>query len=268
MSTGFIDAETALAIGVRLAGVSLLISATEQLTIRKEAFGPTGPFSESVARVFGRSVVENPLLRRAFAVAPYSNLVAATAIVALGPFGDVGPVALVVALIGAHVVRWRRVFASDGAEQMTTLVLLAGLLAAVPFADHRTVRIAVWFIAGQAVLAYTSAGLAKAFSSTWRSGAAVPIIMGSEAHGHPTAARVFAAVPLLGKAATWSVIAFECSFFLAVLGPWPLAVGLLAAGAAFHIGCAILMGLNSFVWAFAATYASVWYAAAHLSPLW
>lgn len=117
-------------------------------------------------------------------------------------------------------------------------------------------------------MAYTAAGLAKAFSSTWRSGAAVPIIIGSEAHGNAAVARLLATAPALRNAATWSAIAFEWSFVLAVVGPWQLTAIILAIGTSFHLGCAIFMGLNSFLWAFPATCSSVWFAAQQLSPWW
>jgi hypothetical protein len=149
---------------------------------------------------------------------------------------------------------------------MTMLIMVAALLASVPFAGSGAVEVAVWFIAGQAVLSYSAAGLAKAFSSAWRSGAAVPTILGSEAHGHQYASRLLTRHPTLGTTVTRFVVAFECTFWLALVSPWPVAATILALALAFHVGNAVFMGLNTFVWAFPATYLSVWYVAQQLSP--
>ena len=68
----------------------------------------------------------------------------------------------------------------------------------------------------------------------------------------------------LCAAAAWFVIAFEVTFPLAlVLGPTGVAV-YAAVGALFHVSNAVLMGLNTFVWAFVATYPAVLFCAVGL----
>ncbi len=63
-------------------------------------------------------------------------------------------------------------------------------------------------------------------------------------------------------------MAFELTFVVALVTPLPVVIVLLGAGVAFHVGCAVLTGLNSFVWAFPATYACVWWATQRTSPWW
>lgn len=267
MDTPSIPADLALTAAVRVAAVGFALGSVEQLSV-KSAFGPRGPFSEAMALVYGRGVSHSRVLEGAFHVALHTNVVTGIALVFLGALHPLSPALLLLAVTGNLVVRRRRITASDGAEQMTTLIMVAALLATVPLASAETVEVAVWFIGAQAVLSYTAAGVAKAVSSTWRSGAAVPLILGSEAHGHELASRVLAHYPALGRAVTRSVLVFECSFWLALVSPWPLAAAIIALALAFHLGCAVLMGLNSFVWAFPATYLSVWYVAERVSPWW
>ena len=51
--------------------------------------------------------------------------------------------------------------ASDGAEQMSTLILVAAALAMAPVVDRPPIMMAVWFIGGQGILAYTASGLRR-----------------------------------------------------------------------------------------------------------
>lgn len=61
---------------------------------------------------------------------------------------------------------------------------------------------------------------------------------------------------------------FECIFPFLLLGPSWLILGALALGLSFHLDCAMMMGLNNFLWMFPATYPCVlvvagWLSAAH-----
>ncbi len=98
------------------------------------------------------------------------------------------------------------------------------------------------------------AGLSKATSSYWRSGNAFTIIAQPRMYGQPTAARVIRTHPAVGRAAGHAVLAWESLFILALTAPPALVVAMLAVGVAFHAGCAVVMGLNRFLWAFAAGY--------------
>jgi hypothetical protein len=61
-----------------------------------------------------------------------------------------------------------------------------------------------------------------------------------------------------------SVVAAECLFPLALVTPLPVSLALLAGGLAFHLLAAVFMGLNTFLWSFAATYPAILYCAARL----
>jgi len=113
------------------------------------------------------------------------------------------------------------------------------------------------FIAAQAALSYLTAGVAKARSAVWRSGRAIPLIVDTDTYGWPWVAGMLAGRPALARSACWTVIVFECLFAGALVAPEPVRLAALAVGLAFHLGCALVMGLNTFVWAFAATYPCV-----------
>jgi len=136
---------------------------------------------------------------------------------------------------------------------MSLVVLLACLLGRLG-ADAVSARAAVSFLAAELTLAYLVAGWYKATSSYWRSGRAFAIIAQTRMYGQPTAARVVRAHPAIGRAAGHAVLAWESLFVLTLTAPPPVVVGVLAAGIAFHAGCAVVMGLNRFLWAFAAGY--------------
>ena len=267
MSIPLISPTLALDVAIRVAAIGFCISAMEQLVIKRVAFGAGGPFSEKLARVYGRGIGASPVLRRAFTIAFWTNLLGGILLVVFGANAVVAMPALIVCLVGQAIVRQRRVLASDGAEQMVTLILFAALLGLIAPNPSVTIVLAVWFIAAQAVLSYTAAGLTKLFAKKWRNGQAMPIIMGSEAHGRAFAARILDSNVWFGRLASWTVVAFECTFWVALIAPTPVTVAYLATGLAFHIGCAVIMGLNTFIWAFPATYLCVIYAAQQIQAV-
>ena len=55
----------------------------------------------------------------------------------------------------------------------------------------------------------------------------------------------------------WVVILAELAFPLALLAPAKVLFGVLALFALFHVGIAVAMGLDTYVWAFLAAYPSV-----------
>ena len=88
----------------------------------------------------------------------------------------------------------------------------------------------------------------------------MPGIAATEIYGDALASRVLAAHASTATALGWSVIALETAFPLALLGT-PLTAMLLAGGLAFHVGGAVFMRLNTFLWAFVATYPAILFSA-------
>jgi hypothetical protein len=151
-------------------------------------------------------------------------------------------------------VKWRRQTGGDGAEQMAMIVLVAAAFAVFPNLSANRILIAVAFIAAQGALSYLTAGIAKLISSKWRSGFAIRDILSTYTHGHPLAFSWLQKYPTLSFIGCWSVILFECLFPIMIFGPEWLLIATLVIGLSFHIGCAVFMGLNSFLWSFPGVY--------------
>ncbi|MCB0961792.1 MAG: hypothetical protein KDA98_00540, partial [Acidimicrobiales bacterium] len=91
----------------------------------------------------------------------------------------------------------------------------------------------------------------------WREGVALGWVANLRSLGAPWAADLLSRRPRLRVALSWAVMVGEVCFPLALFLPAPGVVAVLAAGLLFHLATAVVMGLNTFVWAFAATYPAV-----------
>lgn len=256
-----LSGHSALDATVRLVACGVAVSALEMIAIRGQSrLG--GAFSLAVVAPFRPQSAA--LLRGVDALVPLLlgvQVVAAASLVLLGPFHPAGRFALVLALAAMIVVRWRRHMAGDGAEQMAALVLIAASFAVVPHPSEQRLLAAILFVTAQVILSYETAGFAKLVSPLWRDGSALPAILSTEGHGHPWAARFFSHHHFLAMLAGRGLILFECAFVVMLFGPIWLVLATLALGALFHVICAVLMGLNSFVWSFVATYPCVMFGA-------
>jgi len=152
----------------------------------------------------------------------------------------------------------RTSFGMDGADQKSTLILLAlGIATLVPTSTVKAA--ALWFITAQLTLSYVASGLAKIPGPQWRSGAAVWGVLATRMYGVPAVGVWLKGHPRLCAVLSWSVILSEVSFACVLVAPDPLAWALIGGGAAFHAATAVLMGLNTFLWAFLAAYpALIW----------
>jgi hypothetical protein len=249
-----LDPRLALDLTARLAACGALVAAFETFAVRREflrggAFGPANVASLRPRDAVPRQQPDGWLLPTLLLTAVGYGVV-----IALGPFSFAGRIALTISLLCRMSIWRRRLLGGDGAEQLTTLTLIATWLAVMPTSSDLRVEFAVAFIGAQLVLAYVTAGIAKVMSPIWRQGQALAGILDTETYGHPTASALLHRSPAIAALLGWSVIAFECAFPILLFSPPWLAVALLGVGLSFHIGCALLMGLNTFLWAFPATY--------------
>jgi hypothetical protein len=258
-----VDFVSALEGTVRIAAIGVGLTAME-LVADRQAFGPQGPFSAGVVSAI-RGAPGWLLVGPSAVVALASvQLAAAAILVAGGPQPAAGQLALVVATVTTMALRWRRSLGGDGAEQLTTIILVAATAAFVPTGSPSRAALAVAFVAGQSALAYVTAGIAKLVSPVWRDGSALPGILATYGHGHAWAAKLLRDHHLSGTVLGWSVMLFEAVFPALLLAPYPVALAAAMVGVGFHVGCAVLMGLNSFPWAFPATYLCLFAVRAHL----
>lgn len=167
--------------------------------------------------------------------------------------------ALLVIVATSYFLAARTWLGEDGADQMGQLVAIGALLMAAGLAAHEQVIsfAGTLLIGGQLLISYFVAGFSKLLSPEWRSGHAVIGVMGTHSYGHALGARVLSGSGLLSRGFCWLVILGEMLFPLALFAPHDVLLCALAAFFLFHLTNAWLMGLNTFVWPFAAAYPSV-----------
>jgi hypothetical protein len=155
------------------------------------------------------------------------------------------------------LISFRNFVGADGSDQMAVIIFVS--LAIYTLTSDRFIQYAaLLFIGAQCVLSYVVSGIAKAISPTWRSGVALRQIFRTGTYGVPAAERALYAMPqAINVALCWMVIVVESLFFLVIFLPWPVCGLFLAWGIVFHVGNAIVMGLNTFLWSFVAAYPAI-----------
>ncbi len=253
----------------RLIAVAVIVC-TAELLAQPRVLSDEGLLGWEVARLRHAWFVHGPLSWIMDACCSYPRvlvLLGVRLLLALALLVGVPPGWPHVLLLGALALVWMISFlrvpqGADGADQMITLVLvslaIAGLAAMMGARFAWSVALA--FVALQAVVSYATAGIAKATSSSWRSGAALPGIAGTDMYGNRSVARFLQARPRTSRFLARGIIVWECSFVLVLLLPLPWAVLVVASGVAFHLLSAFGMGLNTFLWAFLATYPALFHA--------
>ncbi len=253
-----------------IAGVGVAIKSLETLALRREY---------QARGVFDYTIVGNDAL----AGSPFAPLftrlyswkgVATLSIVGVITFSglmvsDPGTAAYTVAatlmIASSIAIYYRQAFGLDGADQMTFLVLITTLFCFIVSSVAAIRAIGIWFIALQLALAYFVSGAAKLVSKEWRSGTAISGILSTYTYGTGLTRKLFTRNSWLCVALCWSVIVVE---MLLPFGLFLEPVGVAATlGVAFamHVSIAVVMGLNDFVWAFAAAFPSFYYVGTWLS---
>ncbi len=158
----------------------------------------------------------------------------------------------------ALAIRFRAPIGMDGSDQMSSILFTALALAHFVPGQH-TVDLVLWFITLQTCLAYVTAGSLKAKEQGWRDGSYLARIFTTATYGIPRFGEYLKEHQRLAAVMALTVIGIETLFPLVFVIPQRGALALLAATALFHVGSAAIMGLNTFVWSFLATYPAVLY---------
>lgn len=162
-------------------------------------------------------------------------------------------------LVQLLLMKRRSVYGLDGADQMYAVVFLGlAVYELMPQGSLASVA-GLIYIGAQTVLSYLIAGIAKITGPSWRDGRAIGGIMTTKIYGNSAAAAVFRGRATLGLITCWLVITFEVTFVAAFFVDREIMWVMLAAGVLFHAANAALMGLNSFLMAFVASYPAVAY---------
>ncbi len=188
----------------------------------------------------------------------------------LVPGREVSPVPLLlsgVVLLGS--MRFRGTF-NGGSDCMTLVVLLSVAGSHLAGLSDTACRVALGYIALQAVLSYAVAGWVKLREPAWRNGSALPMFLSLPQHAVPAWVGRLFSNRSVARLAGWGVIAGELGLAMVttLLAVWPgrhpdglaaAGLGLLALGMLFHLANAWVLGLNRFFWAWLATYPAIAY---------
>ena len=261
----YLDIESAYQITSRIAGIALILSSLEEISLRKD-YMPGGVYDlhyiDAALRHGDDARTRTRVLDRSklHITWPVVRLAAALTLL-LGPNTMVQMAVswTIVALTTFAIQGRHRLGGEDGSDQMITILAISFSVALI-FGFCPGVREAgLYFIGAQSVLAYTTAGIAKLLCPEWRSGIAVCGILSTRSHGMRGPAEVVQRSRALQYLLCWSTIAFEVAFLSApLLSPMPL-TALLIVAIIFHASIAIVMGLNGFFWAFVSTYPSIFF---------
>jgi hypothetical protein len=250
----------ALSLLLRLGSVGVAISSLELLTHRADLARGLLDAEAQVTR--SRGLVRHPRMSSRLGradtavVLVATRLLAAAALVAGAGIFEVARVGAVAVAATTLLLRLRSPIGMHASGGMVMVTFTAAALG-LAVGTAQAVGFALAFIGGQACFAYLVAGSRKLQEPLWRDGRAVPLISSNLMWGARRQAVALRAHPRLGSTLGWATMLGECSVPLALVAPLPVALAILGCAMLFHLGVAVQMGLNSFVWAFGSTYPAI-----------
>jgi hypothetical protein len=249
-------------IGINAAGG--LVAALELLRAWR-AFQDDGLLSWKVARLRRRRAVR-PVLNLSAHILAWPGILAllsarvasALACIVYAWLGPVPALVLAVYVLIGCLLMLRTPLASDGAEHFMHITAAACLVTLISRGSLAG-EIGLFFLSAQLSLAYATSSIVKIVHSEWRSGQFLAQILATETFGRRWIFEFLTSGPHRAKWAARVVIYGE---FLCCLAPWSpphIAWVLLGAAALFHVGVGVTMGLDVFVFAFAAAFPAAIY---------
>lgn len=249
----------------RLAAIAAAVAALELLCVRRQ--------------LTDRGVFAWPVLRRELAGAPrplrwladrvlsYPGTVAVLALqlvaaLALPIVDHPAPAWVIAATSLAIAIRFRGAY-NGGSDAMMIVVAVALALARTE-PGSSIAELGLAYASAQLVLSYFISGVAKLADPAWRTGRALPILVGLPHYHVPRAAAAVLSRAAIAAIAGWIMLVFECGAPLALTGR-TACLALLAFGAGFHVVNAVVFGLNRFLWTWLAAYPALLYWAGHIA---
>jgi Vitamin K-dependent gamma-carboxylase len=253
----FAHPDSAIQASSALVGVAALVSSLEWLAVRRE-FAAGSCFAWELGRS-RKVLLRHPAVDRALSlVLDPPGLVGLLLLRAMSGLylvvAGIAALPLVVPLlivgVSTILLMYRQLWGLDGSDQMIAVIVVALAMGMILGVE----ALAVAFVGAQVVAAYFIAGMEKLRGLDWRVGTAIPSILSTSSFGVPSLGAALRERRWAGRGLTWTTMSFEFVFPLALLAPTQVFVGFLVAGALFHVGTAMTMGLNVFLWAFLAGY--------------
>jgi hypothetical protein len=251
-----------------IASLGVALSACEDLTMRS-VYSDDGLLSWSVLRVTRRQSWGRRLrlpLDHLFGSRGFTTLLVAKLISALGlvaavltlPDNRLAAAVLTLTTLSLFLLtKSRASYGLDGADHMYLVVFLGLAIFQVMPSGSIASLAGILYIAAQSSISYLIAGIAKIRGPSWRDGSAISGILTTKIYGNATAAALLQGRSALGRLMCWSVIAFEVTFVTSIVADPRMMWTILMVGLLFHAINTVLMGLNSFFFAFVSTYPAI-----------
>lgn len=162
------------------------------------------------------------------------------------------------------LIQFRSMYGGDGSDQMSLILAVSIFFGLSAFSSPVIQKYCFYFIGLQSCLAYTTSGVAKILSKKWRSGDAVYEIFNTGSYGNKTIAHLLKGRKYVNLFLCWTVIIMEIFFPICLITPIYISIAILLWGFTFHFLNVAIMGLNSFFWAFTATYPAIIFVMLHI----
>lgn len=196
---------------------------------------------------------------KAFKYSIYLRIIGSILLFIFSAFNMVFSLLIIALFFFEILIALRSPYGLDGAYQMNLVILFALSIGSLSGIGSEISIMSLCFIAGELISSYFIAGITKLFSPMWRNSFALNAIFSTRAYGHSLFFQLIFQRNTLTLLLSWMIFLFELSFFLVVFLNPIYAIVLLIAGLLFHLFNAAFMGLNDFLFAFAAAYPALIY---------
>jgi hypothetical protein len=246
-----------------LLAIGAAVSSLEELHIR-DALRDHGLLSwrvhrlsrPSVARLVDRLGIETLFGYPGILALIILRFVSSLALILCAAFGRSTTALLLILTVTTLAFTLRSPEGNDGSDQMSSIALVALALTKVAHTNFgRSAALA--FIAAQASLAYGTSGFLKITERGWRNGMFVMDILRTSTFGHRGLLQFLEHKRSLATPLGCGIALGDCALSCAVLLPPRECILLLSFGVMFHVGIAMILGLNTFLWSFVATYPAI-----------
>ena len=147
-----------------------------------------------------------------------------------------------------------------GADQILKITFITASLC-ILFQSEVSYSTGLIFLSLQLIISYATPGLMRIFQKEWRNGTHLIYITRQHTYGNKYLFKVLKGNLIFRKVSAYGIALFEIGSLVAFLLPIELVIVYLFIGALFHISNSIVMGLNTFIWAFIGIYpAYIWLA--------
>lgn len=165
------------------------------------------------------------------------------------------------------LIQFRSMYGGDGSDQMSLILAVSIFFGLSMVSSPAIQKYCFYFIGLQSCLAYSTSGVAKILSKKWRNGEAVYEIFNTGSYGNKAISHLLKNRKFINLFLCWTVIIMEIIFPLCLIAPVYVSFAILLWGFTFHLLNVAIMGLNSFFWAFTATYPAIIFVMFHIKDL-